>query len=39
LVYYDKNLNGITIDISENAVTVTRDEGKEVYDYEITHKN
>jgi hypothetical protein len=39
LVYYNKNLNGITIDISEDAVTVTRGEGKEVYFYEITHKN
>jgi hypothetical protein len=39
LVYYDKKLNGITIDISEYAVTVTRGEGKEVYFYEITHKN
>jgi len=39
LVYYDEKLNGITIDISENAVTVTRGGGIEVYDYEITHKN
>ena len=39
LVYYDENLNGITIDISENAVTVTRGEGIEVYVYEITQKN
>lgn len=39
LVYYDENLNGITIDISENAVTVTRGGGKEVYVYEITRKD
>ncbi len=37
LVYYDEKLNGITIDISENAVTVTKDNQTEVY--EIIYKN
>jgi len=36
-VYYDEKLNGITIDISENAVTVTKDNQTEVY--EIIYKN
>jgi hypothetical protein len=39
LVYYGENLNGITIDISENAVTVTRGRAKKVYEYEIIRRD